>query len=76
MGESTRLQVQIQVMGSDGKWFVPSYQPDAVLAALKAVRLDIQELPGSYSQDKLREIRDAAQGLVTSLDDVIESGGK
>lgn len=63
MNEDKRLQVQIQVLGSDGKWFTPPYQPVAALAALKAIRGDIEELPSSYPQDKLREIREAAQSL-------------
>lgn len=66
-----RLQVQIQVMGTDGKWFTPAYQPAAVLAALEASRLDIEELPASYPQDRLREIRDAAQSLLTAVSSLV-----
>jgi hypothetical protein len=60
-----QLQVQIRVLGADGEWFVPAYQPAAALAALKAITLDMRECPGSYSQDKLREICEAAQAVVT-----------
>jgi hypothetical protein len=65
--KDTRLQVRIQVLGADGKWFTPAYQPAAALAALHAIRRDIEELPGSYPQDKLREIRDAARSLSASV---------
>jgi hypothetical protein len=71
MSEVKRLQVQIRVMGPDGEWYVPAYQPAAVLAALEAVRLDIQELPASYPPGKLREIRDAAQSLVTAVSSLV-----
>jgi hypothetical protein len=63
--ESKKLQVQIRVWGTDGEWFVPAYQPAAVLMALQAIRLDIQELPGSYPQDKLCRILGEAQQLST-----------
>jgi hypothetical protein len=73
MSEGTRLQVQIRVLGPDGEWYVPAYQPAAVLAALEAVRLDIQELSGSYPPGKLREIRDAAQSLVTAVSALVRT---
>lgn len=62
--QGERLQVQIRVLGPDGEWYAPAYQPAAVLAALEAIRRDMQEYSGSYPQDKLREIRDAAQAVV------------
>ena len=65
--QNTRLQVQIRVMGKDGEWFTPPYLPAAALAALNAIRLDIEEVPAAYPQDKLREIRDAAQSLSASV---------
>jgi hypothetical protein len=49
-------QVQIRVMGADGEWFTPGRNTDAILAALTAMRGDIEEMAGDYDDRDLRKI--------------------
>jgi hypothetical protein len=43
-------------MGADGKWFTPARNTDAILAALTAMRGDIEEMAGDYDDRDLRKI--------------------
>lgn len=56
-------QVQIRLMGSDGEWYQPSSHASAVLTALRAMREDIAQCGGSYSDSNLRSFREALREL-------------
>ncbi len=49
-------QVQVRVMGPDGEWSEPEQVP-AMLAALAAMREDIEQMSGTYSDRDLHRIR-------------------
>jgi hypothetical protein len=55
-------QVRIQLLDSAGEWFTP-HQVHAVRAALHAIREDIAQYRGSYSDGDLRGFRAALHEL-------------
>jgi hypothetical protein len=63
---SKTRQVQIQILDADGNWFTP-HQVPAVLAALPAIREDMEQYSGSYHDGDLREIRKALRELDTAI---------